>query len=286
MVAGTRAIGDAQASSNASRSTDPFDRSTQVNMTRGTPDEWIAARHAILRWSLLWMAAIAAWFIASGCSPDIFDVTVDLKTQNYQADFGTATGSIPVVACDPTATGACSEGTIVDVTAPPAVGSADVELSTGCDAATDRCLVQASGRIPYAVDVFEDDAFVGAVASHTVQFVRVADVAYAVSLNSLTFDLPQIDIYVGPAGITRETDPGVVALGSTPRLAAGTTLSDGHLTVDDASPARATLEDEIRNQRPLTFLIVLTPQLEAGAPVPAGAIQVDVSPRLLIGLPR
>jgi hypothetical protein len=243
-------------------------------------------RRVLVRWAFIWTAAIVGLVLAGGCSRDVFDVTVDLQTQNYRADFGAATGTIPIVSCDPATPATCDEGTVIDVTAQTGAGPADVQLSTGCDAATSRCFVQANGRVAYAVDVFQDDGFTSKVASHVVEFVRIADFAYAVSMNSLTFDVPQIDIYVGPAGITRETDPGVVAVGSTPPLPAGTLLGDGHLTVDDASPARATIEDDIRNQRPLTFLLVLSPRIEAGAAVPAGAIQVDVSPRLLIGLPR
>jgi hypothetical protein len=249
-------------------------------------DEETAARRGMLGWGGAWALAIGVWLLAGGCSRDVFDVTVDLKTQNYRADFGMAVGTIPVVACDSNAAGACGDGSVLDVAAPPAAGSANVELSAGCDPAASRCFVQANGRVPYSVDVFQDDAFASKVASHVVELVRVADVAYAVSMNSLTFDVPQIDIYVGPAGITRETDPGVVAIGSTPAIPAGTLLTDGHIAVGDDSPARATLEDEIRKQQPLTFLIVLAPRIEAGAPVPAGVIDVNVSPRLLVGLPR
>lgn len=232
-----------------------------------------------------WAAAIATLVVAGGCSRDVFDVTVNLKTENYRADFGLASGTIPVVACDPAAADACAAGTVVDVTV-SSVAPADIQVSTGCDGTTARCFAQASARVPYTVDVFQDDAFTSKVASHVVEFVRVADFAYTVSANTLTFDVPQIDIYVGPEGTTRETDPGVVAVGSTPPLPAGTVLTAGHLTVDDGSPARAAIEDDIRNERPLTFLIVLAPTLEAGAPVPGGTIQVDVSPQLLVGLPR
>ena len=244
-------------------------------------------RRSLLRWAIIAAAAIVGLVLANGCSRDVFDVTVDLHTQSYQADFGAASRTIPIVTCDPATPAACSDGTVVDLTASTGAGPADVQLSTGCDAATSRCFAQASARVAYAVDVFQDDGFTSKVARRAVEFVRVADLAYAVSTNSLTFDVPNIDIYVGPAGITRETDAGVVAVGSTAPLPAGTLLAgDGHITVDDASPARATIEDDIRNGRPLTFLIVLAPQIEAGAPVPAGAIQVDVSPTLLVGLPR
>src|SRR4029077_15706793 len=134
-------------------------------------------------------------------------------TETYRPDFGAATGTIPVIACDPAAPGACADGTVVDVTAPTKGTPADIQVSTGCDAASDRCFAQASARVPYTVDVFQDDAFTSKDASHVVEFVRIADFAYSVSMNSFTFDVPQIDIYVGPAGTTRETDPGVVAVG-------------------------------------------------------------------------
>jgi hypothetical protein len=223
---------------------------------------------------------------AAGCTSDIFDVEVDLKTETYKADFGAATGTIPIVTCDPANPGVCSDGRVVNVNTAATGVPAEVQVSPGCDATTDRCFVEASARIAYPVDVREDDAFASAVASRTVTFVRIADFVYTVPANSLTFDIPQIDIYVGPAGSAQETDPGVVAVGSTPALAAGGTLTDGHITVDDDSPARATIEDNIMNQRPLVFLVVLSPRLEAGAAIPAGALEVDVSPHLLIGLPR
>jgi hypothetical protein len=230
--------------------------------------------------------AITSLLAAAGCSSDIFDVEVALATEAYRADFGTATGTIPVVACDPASSDLCSDASVVGVNTSAIGMPVGVEISPGCDDTTARCFVQANARIAYPVDVLQDDAFLRAVASRTVTFVRVADVAYAVPANSLTFDVPQVDIYVGPAGTTQETDPGVVAVGSTPALPAGATLTDGHITVDDASPARSTIEDNIRNQRPLVFLMVFSPRLDSGAAIPAGALQVDVSPRLLIGLPR
>jgi hypothetical protein len=240
---------------------------------------------ATMVWGLAGAIAVAALVSGTGCSSDIFDVEVALKTETYRADFGSAAGTIPVAACDPADPGVCASGSVVGVSTSATGTPADVEVMTGCDATTDRCFVQATARIAYQVDVLQDDSFTSAVARHTVRFVKVADFGYAIPVNSLTFDVPQIDIYVGPAGTSQETDAGVVAVGSTPALAAGATLTDGHLTVEDASPARATIEDDIRNRRPLTFLVVLSPRLVAGSAIPAGALEVDVSPRLLVGLP-
>ena len=34
------------------------------------------------------------------------------------------------------------------------------------------------------------------------------------------------------------------------------------------------------------FIVVANPRLDAGAPIPAGSVQIDVAPKLTVGLPR
>jgi hypothetical protein len=234
-------------------------------------------------------AALLGCLVTAGgaCSSDILDVDVNLSRQSYSADFGTAQGTIPTVTCDPAQPDVCgaSAGAVqVDGTS-----GAGATVQLGCDGASQRCFAEAHATITTPVDVLQDQDFVTKVERRSVVIVRALDIIYAVPVNSLTFDVPEILISVGPAGSTSAGDPGVVPVGTTSPLAAGVTLDDAaarHLVIADGSPARGFIESSIMNQQTLVFIATLSPRLEAGAAIPAGALQVDLLPRLTLGLPR
>jgi hypothetical protein len=235
--------------------------------------------------------AFAAGFAGAfgGCSADVLDVTVDLKPQTFALDFGQEMGTIPVATCDDTIVAeVCGGGqsVAVDTTTTTGVPS-DVQVELGCDPGTARCFAQATAHASQPVNVLQDDAFVTRIERNALDFVHLVDVAYTVPANTLTFDIPRIDIYAGPSGARRETDPGVAFVGSTQSIAAGTVVTDPlHVTITDETPARPVIEAAIENKQEFVFIVVATPRLDAGAPIPAGAVQIDVSPSLVIGLPR
>jgi hypothetical protein len=223
----------------------------------------------------------------AACSADIFDVQVNLQSQVYRADFGGQMGQIPTLACDPSAPQACGEGTsgVVDTT--PTGVPGEVTVALGCDDTTARCFARADARLTMAVDLLQEEDFETKVQRRAVSLVRVVDVGYTVPANTLTFEVPQVDIYAGPEGSRHETDPGVAFVGSTAPIGPGATFTDEqHVAITDDTPAQPVIEDAIRNQRTFVFLVVLSPRLESGSAIPAGAIEIQVSPRLLVGFPR
>ena len=226
---------------------------------------------------------------ATGCSADVLDVTVNLKPQMFALDFGQRTGTVPTVTCDDTIVQeVCGSGQSVAVDTTPTTGvPSDVQVALGCDPSTARCFAQATAHASQPVNVLQDDAFVTRVERNALTFVHLVDVAYTIPANTLTFDMPQIDIYAGPSGARRETDPGVAFVGSTQAIAAGTAVTDPlHVTITDETPARPVIEHAIENKQEFVFIVVAKPRLDAGAPIPAGAVQIDVFPSLVIGLPR
>jgi hypothetical protein len=227
------------------------------------------------------VAVAAAAMTFGGCSSDIFDVSVELGEEAYHLDFGSMTGTVPAVACDSAAPQACgSDGTIA-----LANGAGETEVVVGCDGGTARCYVQANSRVFYTVDVLRDEAFVSRVGRKAVTLVRMLDVAYSVPTNTATFDIPRLDVYVGPAEARMPGDAGVTLVDSVPRVAAGQTITadaPGHLTIADQSPGRALIESSIKRKAPFVFIVTAAPRLESGAPLPSG--QMDVVLRPLLGL--
>jgi hypothetical protein len=229
--------------------------------------------------------ALACAPLAGGCSKDIFDVTVDLSSESYSANVGAQSGTIPTVTCDPAAPSACTGGQAADANGMMVtMGPATVGVTLSCDAATVRCFAQVNVRVVYPVNVLQDDAFVAAVAQRSISLVRLADLAYTVPVNTLTFEAPAVQIYVGPAGTALETDPGVVMVGSTTPIPAATPVTGAqHFTIADGSPARALIEESVQAELPFVFVLTMAPRIEAGDPIPAGMFEVDLFPQVQLG---
>jgi hypothetical protein len=219
----------------------------------------------------------------AGCSPDIFDVSVQLGAEAFHLDFGSATGNIPTVACNAADTQVCGTGQVITL----ADGAGETELAVGCDGGSARCFVQADTRVFYVVDVLQDDDFTSKVGRRAVSLVRMLDVAYAVPVNTATFAIPQIDVYVGPGQARASGDPGVVLVDSVASVAAAQVItrdSPGHLTIADGSPARTLIENSVKRKTPFVFIVQVSPRLESGSPLPAGRMDFSLQPLLALGL--
>jgi hypothetical protein len=210
------------------------------------------------------------------------DVGVDLAPHAYTFDLGSMQGTIPEIACDPTIADACAGQTVGTVQASMGGGMATAHLA--CDPSTARCYAQASAVQSFPVKVLQEDGFIPTIERWAVVIVRSVDVAYHVPVNTLTFPVPEIRVSVGPK---TESDAGVVPIGATIPVAAGATIGDPprHLVLKDDTPARALIEDSIRHKRTFVILAGFAPRLEAGAPIPAGQLEVDLSPHLTVGPP-
>src|SRR5450432_2689256 len=229
--------------------------------------------------------AFVAVAVLGACNPDVFDVSVELAPHAYPADFGPSSGTIPVVACDATMPTVCGTGQTLAVTTADGA-PADVSVELGCDASTARCFAEAHARLGYELDVLQDDEFVTKVERRAISVVRTIDLAYTMPRNTLTFDVPRIDVFVGPAGSKLETDTGVALVDSVSGITAGTTFIDErrHLTLADASPARTLIEQSIQAKQAFVFMVVTAPRLGAGAPLPGGAFELDIYPTVSLGL--
>jgi hypothetical protein len=230
-------------------------------------------------------ALLALMAIAIGGCGDLFDFDVDLAQQQFNLDFGQQTGTMPTVACDAAASACDTAASFTVDTSAMAGTPSQVGVTLACDDSTHQCYAQVSARALTTVGVIQDGSFSSKIERHSLGFVKVADVAYTVPTNTLTFDMPQIDVYAGPAGSMRETDPGVAQLGSTQPIAAGTPITTPHhLVITKGNPARPVIENAIEHRQDFVFIVVASPRLDAGNPVPAGSLEIDVFPKLTVGL--
>ena len=219
--------------------------------------------------------------LAGGC--DVLDFDVDLAPQTFKLDFGQQTGRMPTVACSAAADVCGNMAALAFDAAAPSGTPTGVDVAVACDNAAGTCYAQASARAAQTMKVLQGDGVGSKIERHSLWLVKSADVAYTIPVNTLTFDIPHVDLYAGPAGATRETDPGVALLGSTQPIKAGTAITEQtHVGIGD-TPGRSVIEDAISNKHDFVFIAVASPRLSAGNPVPAGAVQIDVAPKLVVG---
>jgi hypothetical protein len=221
--------------------------------------------------------------VPAGC--DVFDFSVSLQSQTFKLDFGQQSGTVPAVACD-AAADVCGSTLAVNFDTSSIAGvPSDVEVAVGCDTGSGQCYAQANARAAQTIGVLQGDDFSSKVGRNGVAFVQKINVGYTIPLNTLTFDIPQLDVYAGPAGSLRETDPGVALVGHTQPIAAGvTTTSQVHMQIAEDAPALPVIQNAIEDKHDFVFIVVAAPRMDAGMPVPAGAVQVDVYPSVVVGL--
>jgi hypothetical protein len=231
------------------------------------------------------LVVIALACLGPACS-DLFDV--DLAKQTVAADFGPSPGTVPSIACDASTAEACGPaGPTPLPTSAVAGGGAPLAASVtlACDPGTGHCYAQASGSIAFSLEVLQADDLGTRLARHSLGFVHAVDIGYTAPTNTLTFAVPSMDVLVGPAGTTDPAAAGVATVGTIGPFPAGTPFTDRrHLVLSDGSPARALVESSVNAKEPFVLLVTFAPRFDAGAPLPGGAFEVDLYPRIEIGL--
>ncbi|MBX7194435.1 MAG: hypothetical protein K1X94_20435 [Sandaracinaceae bacterium] len=115
-------------------------------------------------------------------------------------------------------------------------------------------------------------------ASEVLRFVdaiEVTRVQYQASPNSLTVDVPDIEIFFGPDTAAGIDAPGVHRLGVIPALPAGT-ARDGDMQID--ADGSAALSDHVLNvSRRVRFFARTQIDLAPGGPVPGGGASITVN---------
>jgi hypothetical protein len=230
-----------------------------------------------------WKLGLCAGFLigaaSSGCG---LGIPITLQTQTFMQNFGNSSGTVQSVPCtqqqDPCTQAAQQVST--------ALASDGATVTGICNTQAQQCTAQIDATVSYPVNLSMDQSFTSSVAGRAVSIVQSISLLYGVPTNTTTFPIPELDLYIAPAGVTSVTDSRAVYIDKVPSIAKAQTLPSnaGSITVQTNSPAGTQFVHYIQNPTtPFVILINAKPVLSAGEPLPAGEIVVNVTPQITVG---
>ncbi|HVT08942.1 MAG TPA: hypothetical protein VHO67_15895 [Polyangia bacterium] len=207
-----------------------------------------------------------------GCSLDITRITFDLPKQTYSFNTSMWVNLPPAAAGVSFPSIPCSS----DAQCCMLAAAANLDCNTTpltCPAGTCEADVPESAYSPInlAMQVPQLATFPG----HSLVKVSIASIKYVVSDNTLNVDLPEMQIYLAPDGVTDASDASAMLFGTIPPIPAGT---DPAGAVEKAPNADAVLQMYTSNvSQTFNVIAKTTVVIAAGTPVPNGQITVTVT---------
>jgi hypothetical protein len=219
---------------------------------------------------LVFLAACGGLVAAAfGCGllDSVTTFTVDTDWQTFSVDTATlgltvpSGSTIPAVPCNTSSDVCATAAASIKCTGPGY--SCKVACGTG-----GTCGVSATAEVKMPIDLSQSSQMQGKALSK----VSLTHVVLRVEANTLTFKSPQVDLYVGPAGATKTTDPGVVLFASLPSLP-----KSGDTDVPTTAAGNDALAGFVKSyQTPFTMLAKPSLAFAGGDPLPQGLVTVKV----------
>ncbi len=215
--------------------------------------------------------AIAALALA-GCgliSSDITKLTFDLPTQSYTFDTSMwgnlPAGTVPAVPCT-SSSDCCTSGALAGISC----------TTTPLDCNAGTCEAAVPESVSSSIDLASQVPQLSGFAGHALSQITISKITYSVSNNTMNIDLPAMTIYLAPQGVTDPNDPQAVMFGTTMPIPAGTDPTNQPVTlVSNASQVFGMFTANIST--PFNLIAATVVKIEAGQPVPKGAITIAVT---------
>jgi len=217
------------------------------------------------------LVALALLAAAVGCDwlsdATTFTVDTDWKQITLDADtlgIAVAGGTVPAVSCTPQN----------DICAQASSGISCNAQTYGCvvQCGQNTCEIVASAEVNSTVDLSEKiKSQTSASALSKVSFQRMV---YNTEVNTLNFDTPVIDIFVGPGAAATTTDAGVIKLATMPSIPKGQIVND---LLNATEEGKNKLSDLVKDyQNPFKFFVKATLRFASGAEVPKGKLTLKL----------
>ncbi|MSP59942.1 MAG: hypothetical protein EXR72_06305 [Myxococcales bacterium] len=222
---------------------------------------------------------LLAPLLVGGClmlDSSAISIEYALQPQHFPQDFGALMGTVKDIPC--------ASDAVCAVIPLPAVANGKAQAK--CDAG--KCAIHADVTIVQTIDLSKEQSFPSSVAnSSVVNAVVVNAVRFWAPTNTLSFDTPPIDLFVGSTAVNADTDPGAQRMGTVPVIPQGQTTAQAspkNVTLTEAGKgALATFAKSFRT--PFHVLAVAHVVVAAGQPVPAGKIDLYVQPVVAFKIP-
>lgn len=220
------------------------------------------------------LVAIALLSTLGGCDllKDAASFTVCTDYEKFSIDsaqvgLSAAAGQIvPEIACT-TTQDICAQAT-AQISC--SGGSYACEIKCGASA---KCEVTATVEAPpKTIDLSQK--IKNSLQASAIDSVSLESVKYRITANSLNFNTPSINVYVGPNTATKSSDGTLFA--TIPSIAKGQTEPDGKLTPTAAG--QTALNGFVKNyQTPFNLLSSATMSFSTGDPLPQGKLEGEIA---------
>ena len=223
-------------------------------------------RIAIVAAALLVVAGFGCDLLKSATS-----FTVDTDWQEIVLDSAALplkvpTGAvIPGIPCSPAADPCAAATTQISCSG----GTYSCKVQCGTSA---KCEVVASAESSMPIDLSQKVQ--SGLQSSALSKVTVGKVIYNTDANTLNFDTPKIELFLGPSTATKTTDAGVVAFATMDPIPRGTTPN---AQIIPTAEGQAALEGYVRNyQTPFRMLARASLRFATGDSIPQGRLALKV----------
>ena len=216
------------------------------------------------------------WAAAAGCGVTEQQLDLAQQTFTYDLNFNLTLPNnvIPTVPCP-----------LLDCASLlKAAGVIDNRIAPLCDSSVGSCAADVNLTILYILNIAEDPAFKLGIAQRNADSMRDVKMYYGMT-NSSNLDIDKIDVHLAPKGVYSRDAVGVAQIGSLGPIAKTSELPDkaNFLLITDGSPAHTQIVANVKTPEvPINVLMFVKTRMKAGAPVPAGKIEVRLFPQVTL----
>lgn len=206
-------------------------------------------------------------------STDIVAVKFNLPERTYSFDTSKAGWNLPPAMLPSVP---CADDATCRAAAPAGVDSAMLFCDSGSAACALKVTVE---TMPQTINLKMDAPELGGLNSQSAIDVTVSKIEYDVTRNTMNVDLPEVELFVAPNGVTSASDPQAKRFGTVPSTPSELTITAGAVTMDPVGQ-QAFVGFAHNFGTPFVFIARSVVVVRGGTPIPMGAVDIKIKGQL------